>query len=244
MTQRPRAADDPDGILQTAVEPVAERAHSRFDRIVLRASAWLAEHTVIRVVLAAVLLAGALIPGLIFLIRPDLTEGLEGFGYASVFLMNLASTATFFVPVPGLTAAAQTLIATEGQNARFTWLVGVLGGLGMAVGEITAYYAGYLGAELARGRELRGPAAVKRFIERTVRGVHWLMDRWGMVTLFALSAIPNPLFEVAGLTAGSVRMAFRRFFVAVTAGKIVRGLLLAYLGEDVFYAIRDWLPFF
>ena len=34
-----------------------------------------------------------------------------------------------------------------------------------------------------------------------------------MATLFVLSAIPNPAFEVAGLTAGSVRMPFRRFFL-------------------------------
>jgi membrane protein DedA with SNARE-associated domain len=244
VTQEPaRPADDSDHLLRTAEAAVEARAHTRFDRLVLRLSGWLAEHTVIRVVVAASLLAAALIPGLIFLAFPDLTDGLEGFGYASVFLMNLASTATFFIPVPGLTAAAQALIATEGADARFPWLVGVMGGLGMAVGEITAYYAGYLGAELARGREFPGPERVKRFVDRVLRGVHWLIDRWGMPTLFVLSAIPNPLFEFAGLTAGSVRMQFRRFFIAVTGGKIVRGLLLAYYGEDVFNAIRDWLPF-
>jgi membrane protein DedA with SNARE-associated domain len=43
------------------------------------------------------------------------------------------------------------------------------------------------------------------------------------------------VFEIAGITAGSVRMKFRRFFIAVTAGKVVRGILLAYLGT--------WLPF-
>ena len=237
-------AEDPDGLLQVAVEPVAAHAQTRFDRMVLRVSAWLAEHTAIRLVAAVSLLALALVPGTVFLVWPELTDGLEGLGYASVFLMNLASTATFFFPVPGLTAAAQALIATEGADARLPWLVGVLGGLGMAVGEVTAYYAGYLGAELARGRELGGPPALKRFIDRVLRGVHWLIDHWGMVTLFVLSAVPNPLFEIAGLTAGSVRMQFRRFFVSVTGGKIVRGLLLAYYGEDVFYAIRDWLPFF
>jgi membrane protein DedA with SNARE-associated domain len=244
VTQQPvQPADDSDQLLRTAAEAVEARAHTRFDRFVLRVSGWLAEHTIIRFFVAAGLLAAALIPGIIFLAFPDLDEGLEGFGYASVFLMNLASTATFFIPVPGLTAAAQALIATEGDDARFPWLVGVAGGLGMAVGEITAYYAGYLGAELARGREFPGPANMKRFVDRVLRGVHWLMDRYGMVTLFVLSAIPNPLFEFAGLTAGSVRMQFRRFFVSVTAGKIVRGLLLAYFGTDVFNTIRDWLPF-
>jgi len=76
-----------------------------------------------------------------------------------------------------------------------------------------------------------------------VRWVNWLMDRWGMLTLFALSAIPNPAFEIAGLTAGSVRMSFRRFIVSVTAGKIVRGVLIAYYGQDFLDGLRAILPF-
>lgn len=229
-----------DDLLEQAVEAVAQRAESSVDRFVLRATAWLAEHTILRVVAAGSALSIALVPGAALLVRPDLTDSLEGLGYASVFLMNLTSTATFYFPVPGLTAAAQTLIATEGDRASFPWLIGVLGGLGMAVGEITAYYAGYLGAELVRGREMPGPARLRGAIERAVRGINWLMGRWGMATLFVLSAIPNPAFEVAGLTAGSVRMPFRRFFLSVTGGKIVRGVLLAYFGADVFDAVRDW----
>lgn len=234
---------DPDLLLEHAAEAVAERAHTRFDRFVLRATAWFADHTIIRIVVAGGLLIGALLPGAILLINPDLTDGLEGFGYASVFLMNLASTATFYFPVPGLTAAAQALIATEGADARFPWLVGVAGGLGMALGEITAYYAGYLGSELVRGRELPGPKRFHPTIERITRRISWLMNHYGMPTLFVLSAIPNPLFEIAGLTAGSVRMAFRKFFVSVTAGKIVRGILIAYYGDNFLHAVRAILPF-
>jgi membrane protein YqaA with SNARE-associated domain len=232
-----------DTLLTSAAEAVAERAHSPFDRSVLRATAWFAEHTVIRAVVVGVLLLGALIPGLTFLLLPGLTDDLKGFGYASVFLMNLASTATFYVPVPGLTAAAQTLIATEGNDARFPWLVGVLGGVGMSLGEITAYYAGLLGAELVRGRDLPGPKRFHATIERVTRAIVRLMNNYGMATLFVLSAVPNPLFEIAGLTAGSVRMQFRRFIVSVTGGKIVRGLLLAYYGEDVFKTLVDIFPF-
>ena len=35
------------------------------------------------------------------------------------------------------------------------------------------------------------------------------------------------------ITAGSVRMPFRRFFVAAFAGKFLRGILLAYLGYNL-----------
>jgi membrane protein YqaA with SNARE-associated domain len=242
-TDPARPPDDDDELLGRAAETVARRVESPFDRFVLRSSAWFAEHTVIRLVVAIAALLVALIPGSILLINPDLTDSLEGFGYLSVFLMNLASTATFYFPVPGLTAAAQALIATEGERAQFPWLVGVVGGLGMALGEITAYYAGYLGAELVRGRELPGPRRFHGTIQRAIRWISWLMSRYGMATLFVLSAIPNPLFEIAGLTAGSVRMPFRRFIVSVTGGKVVRGLLLAYFGKDVFDSVMGWLPF-
>lgn len=216
------------------------REQTRVDRFVIRASGWLGEHTTARVVIVVAALALALTPGAILLIWPDLTESLTGFSYASVFLLNLASTATFYFPVPGLTLAAQTLIATEGDGSDFPWLVGVVGGVGMALGEITAFYAGMLGAEIARGRQVPGPERFRPYIERAIRFVGWLMRRWGIATLFVLSALPNPLFEVAGLTAGSVRMRFRMFIVPVAAGKIVRGMLLAYYGTDVFEGI---LPF-
>ena len=221
---------DPDGLLSAAAQRVAERADSPLDRVVIRGTAWFAEHERIRLATAILLLLGALLPGIVLLFLPDLTDGLEGFGYFGVFLTNLASTATLFIPVPGLTAAGQLLIINEAKDARFPFLIGVAGGLGMAIGEITAYYAGFLGAELARGRELPGPDWLRAFIDRVVRGVRWLVDRWGVPTLFVLSAVPNPLFEIAGITAGSIRMPMRQFLPAVTAGKIVRGVLLAYVG--------------
>jgi membrane protein DedA with SNARE-associated domain len=222
---------DPDHLLDTALERVTERAPTRFDRFVLRVTKWFSDHTIIRLTVVGVLMIGAIAQAVVFFIYDDeIGSRLEGASYFSIFITNLASTATFLIPVPGLTAAAQALIIDQGADARFPWLVGVAGGLGMAVGEITAYYAGYLGSEFMRGRDLPGPRRFHGIIQRVVSWIDWLMDHWGMATLFVLSAVPNPVFEIAGITAGSVRMKFRRFFVAVTAGKIVRGILLAYLG--------------
>jgi membrane protein DedA with SNARE-associated domain len=230
VTREAAHSDESDQILAQAADAVAVRSHSRFDRFVLRLSGWFAEHTTVRMTAAIVLLLGALAPGIVLLLYSDFTDRFEGLSYGGVFITNLASTATVFIPVPGLTAGAQLLIIDQAKDARFPWLVGVAGGLGMAVGEITAYYAGVLGSELTRGRELPGPKRFHKYIERVVAWIDWLMDRWGMATLFVLSATPNPLFELAGITAGSVRMPFRRFFLSVTAGKVVRGILLAYLG--------------
>ena len=69
--------------------------------------------------------------------------------------------------------------------------------------------------------------------------VDWLMSHYGMPTLFMLSVVPNPLFEVAGWTAGATRYSFWKFMGAVTPGKVCRGLLLAYVGEEDPHL---WLP--
>lgn len=233
----PDVAVRDDNLEEEAARAVALRQDSPLDRFVLRLSGWLAEHTLVRAVLAGSLLVLVVSVGVILLVAPDLTDRLQGFGYAGVFLTNLASTATLFIPVPGLTAAGQTLIVSQGEKHQ-PLLVGIAGGSGMALGEITAYYAGFLGAELARGRRIGGPAWFQQAAEGVVRAVNWLMGRWGMITLFVLAVIPNPAFEVAGITAGSVRMPFKRFFASVAVGKIIRGIILAYLG-DVF-----GLPFF
>lgn len=58
------------------------------------------------------------------------------------------------------------------------------------------------------------------------------MARWGFLTLLVLSAVPNPLFEVAGITAGAVRMNFWRFLLAVAIGKTIRALVLVFLGNQ------------
>jgi membrane protein DedA with SNARE-associated domain len=223
-------AHDADGLLVQVATAVAARSHSRLDRAVLQATAWLAEHTFIRVGVVVAVLLGALIPGISLLAFPNITDRVEGLGYAGVFLTNLLSTSTVVIPVPGLTATAQALIIREGKHSSLPWLVGITGGLGMGLGEVTLYYAGYLGAELARGRSLPGPRWLRLAAERAARSVNWLMAHRGMLTLFVLSAVPNPFFEVAGITAGSVRMPFRRFFIAAVSGKLLRGLLLAYLG--------------
>lgn len=193
-----------------------------------------------RVTMAAIICAVVLAPSLALLYVSlsagrDATEAWFGdLGYAGIFLANLASTATLFIPVPGLTAAAQALIVSSGNSLSPLW-VGIAGGLGMALGEVTAYVAGMAAAFIAQEEEIRPPRRLQPIIDRVIRGVDWLMAHYGMPTLFILSAIPNPLFEVAGWTAGATRYSFWRFMGSVTPGKCLRGVLLAYVGEKLIF---------
>lgn len=217
---------------QRWVGQAARRLLAYYDRIALL----MASSRKAQLYVALVVLLVVFIPSVVLLILPFVTdfseERFKGLGYAGIFAANLASTATVFIPVPGLTAAGQALIVSGGSELNPA-VAGVLGGLGMALGEITAYAAGAVGRELAQGRQVGGPRWFRRAVLAAIAAVGWLMARYGMLTLFVLAAVPNPLFEVAGLTAGSVRMRFWRFMASVAAGKVVRGLLLAFFGATI-----------
>jgi membrane protein YqaA with SNARE-associated domain len=147
------------------------------------------------------------------------TSNLESWGYAGVFIINLIGSASILLPSP---AAASVL----GGGAllddflgvpAFIW-VGLVAGLGEALGEFSGYAAGYGGRIMFEARPE---------YERVTR---W-MERRGVVTMMFLSAFPNPLFDLAGVAAGAVRMPVRRFFGSVFVGKVVKNTYLAALGS-------------
>ncbi len=160
-------------------------------------------------------------------------EDLKALGYPGVFIANFLGTATLFVPVPGLSAAGQALIVTLADTLDPP-LVAFLGGLGMATAELTAYAAGRGLREISSQRPVKLRGRLGRAVTKAARLIDQLMVHYGVPTLFVLSAVPNPLFEFAGITAGAVRMPLWRFLMAVTAGKMVRAFLLAYVGNSLF----------
>jgi len=196
-------------------------------------SRWIPKGRKTRIGLGLVILAAVLGPAIVLLVLPEWVnldeQSLGGLGYVGVFVANLASTVTVFIPVPGLTALGQVLILDQGKTHNPV-LVGLAGGSGMALGEITAYIAGIYGGQMAAGQTLPGPRWTRRLVERAISIIDRLMHNFGMLTLFVLSVIPNPVFEIAGLTAGAVRMPFARFMAAVFTGKVLRGIILAFLG--------------
>jgi uncharacterized membrane protein YdjX (TVP38/TMEM64 family) len=60
------------------------------------------------------------------------------------------------------------------------------------------------------------------------------VERRGFLALFTLSAIPNPFFDVAGLTAGALQYPPHRYWIAVALGKSVVYTVIATVGERLF----------
>jgi membrane protein DedA with SNARE-associated domain len=177
------------------------------------------------VFLLALVVAIAVLPWFLGVSQNDL----ESLGYPGVFIANFVGTATVFVPVPGLTAAGQALIVALAETHN-PWGVALAGSAGMTLAETTAYLTGRIGRAV---REDTAPVKGRwgRVLRRGGAIVDRLMLRWGFLTLLVLSAVPNPFFEFAGITAGAVRMNFWRFMLAVAIGKTIRALILAFLGS-------------
>jgi len=179
-------------------------------------------------VLLLALLVGMAVLSLLLALDQD---DLERLGYPGVFIANFLGSATLFVPAPGLSAAGQALIVAMAETHN-PWAVAFAGGAGMTLAETTAYAAGRIGRGVSEQHRVRLKGRLGQILRRAAASVDWLMARWGFLTLLVLSAVPNPLFEVAGITAGAVRMNFWRFLLAVAIGKTIRALVLVFLGNQ------------
>jgi len=164
---------------------------------------------------AAAIVATALIVLAIYVLNPAsfLKDRLGDFGYAGVFLIMLVSSATVFLPVPGF------LVIPALGAAYNPFLVGIAGGLGSAIGELSGYLFGFGGQSLLD----------KHNAWHTKLTV-WMTQK-GFLTILALSFVPNPFFDIAGVVAGASGYPWWKFFFACLIGKTARCILFAYLGK-------------
>lgn len=156
-------------------------------------------------------LAGALAISLASLFLFQSVPLFREMGYAGVFIISLISSATVFVPLPGF-----AIVFAMGAYLN-PLLVGIAAGVGSGFGEISGYLAGYAGHN-----------AVER--TRVYREHKKQIEKWGMPAIFLLAFTPNPVFDVAGVASGAMKMPAWKFLAATIAGKTLRYALLAYLG--------------
>ncbi len=151
----------------------------------------------------------------------DRVEEFQAFGYPGIFVIALLANATILLPAPG----AAIIYA---MGAVFNpWLVGLAAGSGGAIGELSGYLAGFSGQAM---------------IERTDiydRTKPWV-DKYGGWAILVLSAIPNPLFDVAGVAAGIAKMPIQTFLFFVWIGQLIKMTMFALAGK---YSI-EWFANF
>ncbi|MEW6084364.1 MAG: VTT domain-containing protein [Chloroflexota bacterium] len=156
----------------------------------------------------------------IFSIR-ERVEEFTAFGYPGIFLVALLANATILLPAPGVAVV-------YAMGAVFNPLgVGLAAGTGGAIGELSGYLAGFSGQAV---------------IERTdvyERTKPWV-EEYGGWAILVLSAIPNPVFDAAGIAAGIAKMPLRTFLFFVWIGQLIKMTLFAFAGR---YSL-EWLARF
>ena len=211
-----------------------------------------------------------LLSGLIFLLTVAILAALlyfrdeiqyaGGYGYAGGFLVSLLGGITI-IPVPSLLVTftlGRVLKPIFGPEYVGPVYVGLVSGLGEAIGGITVYLTG-AGAETiwSRIRSKEQPIEYqsgRRYdIVRPVQYqfwskgqafynhlMKWVGGRTGALIVFIVAAIPFSPFYFAGLAAGSVKMRFPLFFLASWAGKTIKGMAIAFAGYGGLYIILKW----
>jgi len=147
-------------------------------------------------------------------------EYIKSSGYIGVFIMALIGSASPIWPLPG--SWAVFIAAGLGLNPI---ILGLLGGLGEPIGELTGYTAGF-----------GGQVALQRF--KRYNQIEGWMRRWGGPTIFVVSAIPNVFIKAATIAAGGLRYPIWKFFLFCWAGKTVKSLAFAFAGYGLFDGIK------
>lgn len=135
----------------------------------------------------------------------------QSFGYLGVFLANLIGSATIIFPVPSFA----TTIAVGAFSSPL--LTALFSSLGSTLGELTGYFAGK-GGNVIRDKEEK------------IKKVEKWMSKHGLWVIFVLAAIPNPLFDVAGIISGISGIPLKKYLLAVFTGKLIKFTILAYTG--------------
>ncbi len=165
---------------------------------------------IIRVIILLVVIALTVV----LVIYRDKLQALKAYGYPGIFLFSILANATILIPVPGV-------VFTSAMGAVFNpFWVSLAAGAGAAIGELSGYLAGFSGQ------------AVVEDSERYKKVAHW-MERYGDVTILVLAFIPNPLFDLAGMTAGILKMPVWKFLLFCVVGKILKMMMFAYAGDWV-----------
>ena len=98
-------------------------------------------------------------------------------------------------------------------------LITLFASIGAAIGELTGYYAGYLGKKIAISENVAWYGRIERWIQR--HGV------WAIIFLSFQPIIP---FDIGGMIAGAAKMPLHRFLPAVWLGRFPKYIIITYAG--------------
>jgi len=156
-------------------------------------------------------------------VNPAWADWAGAWGYFGAFIISMIASATIVLPAPGI-----AIVIAMGATLD-PLLLGIAAGLGSALGEMSGYIAGLAGRGLVEARKH------KQF--------EWLRqatEKYGAVLLFLMAALPLPLFDLAGIIAGALKMRLLSFFTAVAMGKSIKYIVMIMAGAGAIPLLQEW----
>lgn len=141
----------------------------------------------------------------------DHVKDFAALGYPGIFLITLLANATVFLPAPGVAVvfAMGSIFHPLG--------IALAAGTGGTLGELTGYLAGFSGQAVVEKTEIFN------------RIQPWV-QKFGGWAILLFAAIPNPLFDMAGMAAGVSKMPLWKFLLFCWIGQIIKMAMFAYAG--------------
>ncbi len=178
---------------------------------------WLAQHQKLLRVSPLFISAASIATGLVLWTTG--TFNIETVGYTSIWFIAFIGAALVFAPVGALGAVCVTVAVDLDP-----FMVALVAASAEAVGELTGYLAG-MGGKAIFDRN--------KFYLRFKN----LFSRYASLTLLFGSAVPNPLFDVMGVAAGSILYPVKRFLLLVFIGKVVK---FTWVGLGCYYGATQF----
>lgn len=137
----------------------------------------------------------------------------EKYGYLGIFIISVIGNIAIFSPTAPLASVL-------GGSIYNPWIVSFVTALGAVVGEMASYSIGYVGENSIQ--DYTWYDKIKHFMELN-----------GALTIFLVSAIPNPLFDLVGIIAGATNYPLRQFIIISFLGKWIKYGIFALAGHTL-----------
>jgi membrane protein YqaA with SNARE-associated domain len=142
-------------------------------------------------------------------------------GAAGLIVLGLADNS--LVPLPGSVDALTIILAAS--NKEWWWVYAIVATMGGVVGGFLTFRLSRRGEEALEEKEHNVPKNKLKHVQRLFR-------RWGFGSVMIPAILPPPVPIVPFLvTAGAMRYPTRKFLLALSLGRSIRYLVVAWLGR-------------
>ena len=145
-----------------------------------------------------------------FLYMKDLKK-FKKYGYLGIFIISFLGSVSIFSP-------AAPMAAIYAGTIYNPFLVSFVSALGAICGDAPGYGIGYGGQLLIPQSE---------WYDR----IKYFMELNGAITIFVLSSVPNPFFDLAGIAAGATNFPFWQFILISFIGKWIKFTMFSFFGK-------------